>query len=193
MPDPSIAARARRADARRNRDAILVAARALFAEHGLEAPQYEIARRAGVGQGTLYRHFATRGDLIAALAEQQLDRLERFADRVAQSPSGFLDLFAEAARLHRSQSDVSGLIACLDDRALITALRRRFRGIVTEPLGRAQGAGLVRSDLEADDVAILLAMVKAAGERGPAAARRALGWALDAMRAGAPASPASTS
>ena len=82
---------------------------------------------------------------------------------------------------------MSGLIASLDDRSLIARLRRRFRAIVTDPLARAQAAGRVRADLTPDDVAIMLAMVKAAAERRPSAAERALGWTLDAMRAGAPA------
>lgn len=173
-----------RADAQRNRDAILTTARTVFAEQGLDAPLCEIARRTGVGQGTLYRHFATREELIAALAEQQIDELEALAERTAHSPDAFLAIFTEAARLLRSQRDVSALIASLEDRALVNALRRRFRAVVAAPLRRAQDAGRVRPDLTPDDVGVLLAMVKAAGDRSPAAAGRALGWTCDALRAG---------
>src|SRR3978361_2560967 len=63
-----------RADAARNREAIVEAARAVFAEHGLDAPLDEIAKRAGTGNATLYRRFPTRGDLVAAV----------FADRMAE-------------------------------------------------------------------------------------------------------------
>jgi AcrR family transcriptional regulator len=171
-----------RADARRNREAILAAACDQFVEHGLEAPLCEIARRAGVGQGTLYRHFATREDLIAAIAEQQLAALEDLAGRTAHSPEAFLAIFSQAARPDQLKRDISQLIASLENRTLIGALRRRFRAIVTEPLHAAQAAGLVREDLTPDDVGILLSMVRAADERDSAAAERALGWVLDAMR-----------
>jgi AcrR family transcriptional regulator len=171
-----------RADARRNRKAILAAARDLFAEQGLEAPLCEIARRAGVGQGTLYRHFATREELVAAIAAQQLAALEDLAGRTASSPEAFLAIFCEAARLQQVKRDISQLIASLEDRALIDKLRRRFRAIVTEPLRAAQAAGLVREELTPDDVGTLLSMVRAADERDPAAGERALGWVRDMMR-----------
>src|SRR3954468_18341900 len=66
-----------RADAARNREAIVEAAREVFAEHGLDAPLDDIARRAGTGNATLYRRFPTRGDLIAAVfAERMLEHLD---------------------------------------------------------------------------------------------------------------------
>jgi AcrR family transcriptional regulator len=179
LPNPGATLRA---DARRNREAILAAARSLFAEQGLEAPLCEIARRAGVGQGTLYRHFAAREDLVAAIAAQELAALEALAGRTAHSPEAFLAIFCEAARRQQVRRDISQLIASLEDRSLIQALRRRFRAIVAEPLRAAQAAGLVREDLSPDDVGTLLSMVRAADERDPAAGERALGWVLDAMR-----------
>ncbi|MCA1690534.1 MAG: TetR/AcrR family transcriptional regulator, partial [Actinobacteria bacterium] len=68
-----------RADAQRNRDAILLAAGEVFAEEGLDAPLCEIARRAGVGQGTLYRRFATREALVEAIADNHLAELAELA------------------------------------------------------------------------------------------------------------------
>src|ERR1700730_17128275 len=80
-----------RRDAQRNRDTILTAARDLFAESG-EVPMYEIARRPGVGQATLYRHFPDREAVAAALATEQLDRLEHLADSHAGDPDAFFIL-----------------------------------------------------------------------------------------------------
>ncbi|MDO7867900.1 TetR/AcrR family transcriptional regulator [Nocardioides jiangxiensis] len=69
-----------RADAKRNHDKLLQAAREVFRERGLEAPLDEVARRAGVGAGTLYRHFPTRDDLLNALMQAFIDRLDAAAD-----------------------------------------------------------------------------------------------------------------
>jgi AcrR family transcriptional regulator len=75
MPAEAGAGRPLRADARRNRDLLLVTAAELFGEQGVEAPLEEIARRAGVGIGTLYRHFPTRDALIAAVYRREVDLL----------------------------------------------------------------------------------------------------------------------
>src|SRR5438270_6387429 len=71
-----------RADARRNRQAVIDAARELFAEQGLEAQMPDVARSANVGVGTVYRHFPTKDDLIAALVAE---RFERLADKAREA------------------------------------------------------------------------------------------------------------
>jgi AcrR family transcriptional regulator len=116
MPDPSTL----RADARRNREAILAAARRAFAERGLQTSLDEIAKQAGVGSGTLYRHFPTRDDLVVAVftermaenvalveeAQHQADPWEAFAGyirstcRAQAADKGLADLFALG---HRGQ------------------------------------------------------------------------------------------
>src|ERR671910_1893131 len=73
-----------RADARRNRDAVLAAARERFGECGLECQMEDIARTAGVGVGTVYRHFPTKGDLIGALVS---DRFQRLPDGAPEAPA----------------------------------------------------------------------------------------------------------
>src|SRR5438874_302222 len=81
-----------RADARRNRQRILAAARSVFAEQGLDAPLAEVAGRAGVGIATLYRRFPTREDLIVASFEQKMDAYVNAVDEALQAPdawSGF--------------------------------------------------------------------------------------------------------
>jgi AcrR family transcriptional regulator len=146
-----------RADARRNRDAILAAARAVFAESGLEAPLDAIARRAGVGRATLYRRFATRDDLVAAIHEDNLDELERVAVQAPDPNRAFLDIVVAA----------SGMLAA--DRGFVEHLRRRsgvaphvgerFLAIIETPLRRARRARLVRDDLRPADVLLVLDMI----------------------------------
>src|SRR6059058_3759513 len=89
-----------RADARRNRDQILVAARDIFADHGPGAPLEEIARRAGVGIGTLYRRFPDRPSLLRAVALDMLSRVAQEAQlALAEEPNAFQAL---ARYMHRA-------------------------------------------------------------------------------------------
>jgi AcrR family transcriptional regulator len=146
-----------RADAKRNRGAVLAAARAVFAESGLDAPLDAIARRAGVGRATLYRRFPTRDDLVAAIHEDNLDELERVAAQAPDPDGAFLDIVVAA----------SGMLAA--DRGFVEHLRRRsgvtphvadrFLAIIDTPLRRARRARLVREDLRPADVLLLLDMI----------------------------------
>src|SRR5256885_13044970 len=86
MTDTVGSSRPMRADARRNYDRLLDAAKAAFAEHGTDAPLDDIAKRAGVGSGTLYRHFPTRLDLIEAVFVQRIDNLVVRAAELAEGP-----------------------------------------------------------------------------------------------------------
>src|ERR687886_977397 len=100
-PEPP-AARPLRADAARNRDRVLRAARDAFAEAGLEVGVEEIARRAGVGKGTLYRRFPTKEALVRAIFDGGLDELERAARDAAgarDAGDGFRAFLAAAARM----------------------------------------------------------------------------------------------
>jgi AcrR family transcriptional regulator len=169
----------RRRDARRNREAILEAARELFAE-STDVPMYEVARRAGVGQATLYRNFPDRRDLAAALLAEQVERQELVAGEHAGDPDAFFVLlrsFAEnLARFH-----------LLGDLARLEPHRRRVAELMRTPLRDAKAAGALRRDLTIDDVFLLLSMVRGAVERadGPAdraaSAGRALALVVDGM------------
>src|SRR3954465_13661350 len=105
-----------RADARRNREAVIVAAKKLFADQGLDAQIPDVARAAKVGVGTVYRHFPTKDDLIAALA---VERFERLAEKAregieAEDPwEGLCDFIRFAARL---QADDRGLCEVMGSR-----------------------------------------------------------------------------
>ncbi|MEA2298248.1 MAG: hypothetical protein QOF77_1184 [Solirubrobacteraceae bacterium] len=174
-----------RADARRNRDALLAAAGEVFAEEGLDAPLCEIARRAGVGQGTLYRRFATREALIEAIAENHLSELAVVAREAGDAPEAFLTFFRAAVALKSEDQGLIDLLAAhpLSEPARL-GRRRAFFSIFMPLVERAQEAGLVRTDLAPEDVRLLLQMVAAAnhGAEHARARARALELALDAMR-----------
>jgi len=146
-----------RADARRNRDAILAAARAVFAESGLEAPLDAIARRAGVGRATLYRRFPTRDDLVAAIHQDNLAELERVAAEAPDPARAFLDIILAVSRMLAADR---GFVEHLRRRSGVTPyVAERFLAIIDEPLRRARRARLVREDLRPADVLLIVDMI----------------------------------
>jgi AcrR family transcriptional regulator len=180
----------RRKDAQRNREAIMAAARELFADSA-DVPMCEVARRAGVGQATLYRNFPDQRSLAAALLSEQMDGLERLAAEHAGDPDAFFVLlrrlvegigrFDALGQLAREGACAgSGLDLC----------RRRLAELMKDPIRAAKAAGALRRDLTVDDVFLVLSMVRGAtkGADGPAAraaaASRVLALALDGLAPG---------
>jgi AcrR family transcriptional regulator len=148
-----------RADARRNRAKVLEAARHQFAEHGLETQIEQIARDAGVGVGTVYRHFPTKEALLEALAEAKFEGLAdaaRAALEVEDPWQGFVDLMTYAAR---TMADDRGTSEAMDQRSDICGAAARAAGLdelTAELVERAQAAGALRPDIGADDVPSLI-------------------------------------
>ncbi len=181
-----------RADAARNRARVLAAARDAFAEAGLDVGVEEIARRAGVGKGTLYRRFPTKEALVGAIFDDRLGELERAAGeacRAADPWEGFRGFLAEAARMQAANQGFLDMVAQrLGTGPLTGENRRRLLAIVGGPLQRAQEGGAVRGDLRADDLLMLLRMVgsttRPAGGTRPPEERwpRYLALLLDALR-----------
>ncbi len=178
---------ARRKDAQRNREAILTAARELFSEC-TDVPMYEVARRAGVGQATLYRNFPDRRDLVAALLEERMERVEALAAEHADDPHAFFVLLRDVSASTTYTGALSALAredVCLGSR--LDDCRQRLADIMRGPLRAAKTAGTLRRDVTVDDVFLLLSMVRGAMEplEGPAArasaARRALALVLDGL------------
>ncbi len=144
-----------RADARRNHKRILEAARELFAEHGFDAQVEQIAGRAGVGVGTVYRHFPNKSDLLEALIEERFEGLAIAAAEGIANPDPW-DGFAGFMRYS------AGVMA--GDRALSEAMFERpetmragaegvgMPELLGELVGRAQAAGELREDMEWEDV-----------------------------------------
>ena len=93
-----------RADAATNRQALLDAAARLYSERGLDVPYEEIAREAGVGRATLYRHFPTRELMLTGIMDAMLDRFARTAAELPETPDAFFALFDEAVRIQARTS-----------------------------------------------------------------------------------------
>jgi AcrR family transcriptional regulator len=151
--------RALRADAERNRRRLLDAAEALFSERGLEVGVAEIAERAGVGRGTLFRNFPSKEDLIAAIVVERMaeavDRGRMLVD--APDPGGALfDFLAEiAGRQHLDRALFEAVADTWLANDEIRAAHAEVVGVVGDLLGRAQDVGTVRGDISAMDVLML--------------------------------------
>lgn len=196
MPAPQTPDRPLRADARRNRDRILDAARRAFAEQGLDVANEEIARRAGVGAGTLYRRFPTKQALINALFEQRLDELEPVFGRALAADDGWaglVDLLQAAVALSARDQGFLETLAYELGPELPARLADRLFGPMAELLARAQAAGDARPDLVPDDLPVLLHMAgRSTGRRldgrpmGPEEWPRYVAMLLDGLRARCP-------
>jgi len=175
--DVSTETRPLRADAERNRKRLLDAAVEVFAEHGLEASTAEIARRAGVGQGTVFRRFPTKDDLVAAIVVDRLGEITEEAAALLVSPPAegrVLAFMAELARIHVRDR---GLIEAVNGtRALADPAVHDAHGalmdVIEELVKADREAGVVREDIGAFDVMALGKAVASACEPGVATA----GW-----------------
>lgn len=149
-----------RADGRRNREALLAVAAELIAEQGPEVPLDEIARAAGVGNATLYRHFPYRRALLHAIAVQVIGRTAAAAERaLAEEPDSYQALaryLREAVRV-RVGWVMPAIAAALDcDDAEIAGLRARSVAAITTLIGNAQRDGAIHPDVTFGDVSLLL-------------------------------------
>lgn len=177
-----------RADARRNRDALLMAARNVFAEEGLDAPLDAIARQAGVGRATLYRRFPTREALIAAIFDADFDALSEVAARAEDPSRTYFDILEAAMEMQRENL---GFIELWTRKQPVSELLpqagERFAALLGPALVAAQAAGLVRADLTLDDTGTILLMVGAATANyrtnpdGAALRQRTITLLLDAI------------
>jgi len=151
-----------RKDAKRSRRAILDAAQDLL-QANEHASYAEIARAAGVGQATVYRHFPDRAELIAALLGEAIDRLELAAVADPQDSSTFTQLLrAVITEQARCQGLISAIREDASGRIRVEELRRRLLDLFREPFAEARRAGAVRVDLSLEEVPLLLAMVDGA-------------------------------
>jgi AcrR family transcriptional regulator len=187
---PSGVARALRADARRNHEAIIVAAKRLFADEGLDAQMPDVAKAAKVGVGTVYRHFPTKEDLIAALAG---DRFARLAEKAregiaAEDPwGGLCDFIRFSAEI---QAEDRGLCEVMGSRPEVMAASAYAVGLdrlCDKLVKRARRSGDLRKDLDWEDIPMIacgLGRITAA-EAGPAVGRwpRLVEIVIDGLRA----------
>jgi AcrR family transcriptional regulator len=176
-----------RKDAKRNREAILNAARELFAESANVA-MCEVARRAGVGQATLYRNFPDRRALAAEILGEQVERITRVAAEHAGDPDAFFVLLRSLVEgmVHLyALSELAREDACVGSQ--LERDRERVAELLKRPLAEAKAAGALRRDISLDDVFLVLLMARGAMERAhgvaarTGAASRALTLALDGL------------
>ncbi|MYT74458.1 MULTISPECIES: TetR/AcrR family transcriptional regulator [unclassified Streptomyces] len=177
------AQRPRRADARRNFDALLAAAREAFAEKGGEASLEDIARKAGVGIGTLYRNFPTRQVLFETVYADEVDALCRLADEVADVPDPWQGLATWLRRFVEYTVTKRAIREAMSGESDIFVSCRRAMLDAGEPLLlRAQESGEVRAEVTFDDLLRMVSGVTGTAYVDDAQRDRVLGFALDGIR-----------
>jgi AcrR family transcriptional regulator len=180
-----------RRDARENRERILEAARGAFAELGIDASVEEIACRAGVGIGTLYRRFPTKDSLIDAIFQEHLEYMAAAAVQALDATDAwggvleYLTHVVERQAADRGLSEIVG--AHLRTEHLVARGRARLRPLVERLIVRAQEAGKLRSDVVYEDISVLLwttgRVVDATREVAPEFWQRYLALLVDGLRA----------
>lgn len=181
-----------RRDAERNRLRILEAAGEVFAQRGLEASLDEIADHAGVGVGTVYRRFPGKDELIEALFEQKIARVEALAEQAAAIPDGWraLTSFLEGAvALQVADLGLRQVLlshGCGHDR--VEGARERLAPLIGNLVSRAQAQGGLRADVELPDISAILLMITSVAEYARGVHddlwRRYLALIIDGLRAG---------
>jgi AcrR family transcriptional regulator len=179
-------ARPKRADARRNYEKILAAAREAFAEGGEATSLEEIARRAEVGIGTLYRHFPNRQSLLEALYVNEVEELSRSAEALDggdpwEALNGWFErLIAYLATKRALAAELTNYLA--PDAPLFQACRTSLFASGEPLLKRAQEAGMVRRDVDFSDVLHMVAGISKNPVTDPKQIERILRIALDGLR-----------
>jgi AcrR family transcriptional regulator len=186
---PATPARRLRADAARNREAVVCAAQEVFAEAGLDAPLEEIARRAGVGIGTVYRRFPSREQLISAAL---IDKITAYADAAEQAlaePDPWAGFTGFVRRICAMQAGDRGLadllLITLAPTEQLEAIRARANRSVIALIDKAKAAHRLRADMVGEDLLLMLignnAIAAAAGGDAPRALPRFVALMLDAF------------
>ena len=180
-----------RADARRNVDAVLQAAMAIFDESGVDAPIRQIAQRAGVGVGTLYRHFPQRSDLIVAIVQKEVDACAGAAITLAKKHPPAEALARWMQRLVDLIATKRGLAMALHSgasayQALPDYFLSRLTPALQTLLDAAVAAKAIRSGVDASEVLLATArLAMPAAEGDSAQARRMVSLLMDGLRFGA--------
>ena len=179
-----------RADAERNRQRLLAAAKELFAERGLDVTLDDVARHAGVGTGTAYRRFPNKDALIEALMVDRINELGAIAQECLEEPDPWVALTSYLERALALQASDRGLKDVLFSpsrgRERVAHARRALGGPATKLVRRAIEAGVVRSDLDTSDVPLINFMLNTIVDFGrdaePELYKRYLAIALHGLR-----------
>ena len=178
-----------RRDAERNRQRIMAAAREVFAERGLTATLDDVAHRAGLGVGTVYRRFPNKDVLIQALFQQRMDEVGKLAERSLTAPdawrgfAGFVTGVCEMAASDRGLRDLT--LSSNPHQEHLEDAKARFAPTIRALVERAKREGALRPEIETEDIPPLLIMVNAVteytGVARPGLWRRYLAMLLDGL------------
>jgi len=182
-----------RSDARRNRERLVASARELFSAHGVDVPVEDITHHAGVGMGTLYRHFPTKDELLDAVLEDSFAELVQAAEEAAAADdawAGFTGFLERALAAHAANRGLKDVLAARGQGAQrAEAMRARIRPLLRRMIQRAQEQGTLRADFKPEDLPLVFWTADRVIDRTAAVApdywRRFLGLLLDGLRADA--------
>ncbi|WP_173921416.1 TetR/AcrR family transcriptional regulator [Agromyces sp. Marseille-P2726] len=184
-----------RRDARRNHQRLLAEARRLFAERGIEAPLDELAVRAGVGAGTVYRHFANRDALVRELYDIGVGEFRDLLPEITEAETGWLSVELYLERLAEWLAErpyVPGVMRRMSEIDPEYRPGAEFEDVINGIVDRAKSEGSLRPDVTGVDLAVLVDMLGSLGQYGGAYLpywRRQLVIVLDGLRAGADPTP----
>lgn len=180
-----------RSDARRNRERLVASARELFATEGVDVSVEEITHHAGLGMGTLYRHFPTKEELIDAVLEETFGEIVRLAEQAAAAEDawlGFTSFVEGALELHAQHRGVKDIIASREHGARrADAMRARIRPLLRTLIANAQEQGTLRADFAPEDLPLVFwsagRVIETTAGVAPESWRRYLAFLLDGLRA----------
>jgi AcrR family transcriptional regulator len=184
--------RAERADKTRNRARILAAASEAFAERGVETQMDDVAARAGLGVGTLYRHFATKEALMVALMKRKFEQILEVTRRGIEREDGepfevFADVLREGAEVAAADAAAQDALRRIGDVIWSEVMPTQLELLAATQvlMDRAQAAGTMRNDISAGDISMIMCGLSATMSVGEWDWHRYLELALDGLRAGA--------
>ena len=180
-----------RSDARRNRERLVTSARELFASAGVDVSVEEITQHAGLGMGTLYRHFPTKDELIDAVLEDTFAEIVRLAEASATAEDawiGFTTFLEQAVQLHARYRGVKDMLGSREQGARrAEKMRARVRPLLRQIVERAQEDGALRADFTVEDLPLVFwsaaRVIETTADVAPDAWRRYLAFVLDGLRA----------
>lgn len=178
--------RATRADAVRNRARVLEAARRCMARRGLDVQMDEVAKAAGVGVGTVYRHFPTKDELIEALAAARFVRLAEIADDALDDTdpwNGFVGFMRASAEIQKEDRALSEVLVSRPGTMRRAAESVDMLSRVSRVIGRAQEAGAVRADAQPEDIPMVMCALAGACNNPTSDPDRYIAIVIDGLRA----------
>jgi AcrR family transcriptional regulator len=191
LEDDDSRGRPLRKDAARNRELLIAAAREVFARRGIEASLDDVARRAGVGVGTAYRHFANKYELLTALLTETIDEIATRAEYAAtvQDPwEGLVTFLEDTIGAQAKDRGLREVLMGVHDPEKLEQFHDRISVPLNDIVRRAQRARVIRRDVEASDIGVIMGMLctvaDIGGEQHPQLWRRYLALCLEGIKPG---------